>query len=414
MIVWILSDGEPLPTDVENERLRRMGMLSNVLNKKNCEVHWFSSAFHHYKKEHRVKQTTSIKVSDGYHIHLIKTKGYRKNISLDRIAHYKKLAKGFNKKKASLKKPDVILATMAPLEFSQAAINYGNKHNIPVIIDIRDLWPDIYEELFPSLIKPLIKPYILFSRSKLKKILVKSSSLIGVTNEFLQYGLEIAKIDKRSYDTVFHTAYKPRSSSLYVNEFNEIWNEYNINSNNFIITFIGNFGQQFELEPIINAANRLKDIPNIKFVLCGNGKYLNDVKEKTKDNPNVVITGWIDEKKISSLLSASSIGIAPYRNSANFTKNTPNKFGEYLSASIPVMISIPGIMENLVNEYNCGFYYKNTSSLVEKINLLYKKRNLLDTLSKNAFKLFNDKFNADIVYNEFANYVIEIANKSKD
>ena len=41
MKIWIVSDGEPLPTDSDNVRLRRMGNLTRILDQQGHKVVWF-------------------------------------------------------------------------------------------------------------------------------------------------------------------------------------------------------------------------------------------------------------------------------------------------------------------------------------------------------------------------------------
>ena len=56
MNIWIVSDGEPLPTDNDNVRLRRMGNLTRILDQQGHKVVWFSSNFDHYNKRFRSKK----------------------------------------------------------------------------------------------------------------------------------------------------------------------------------------------------------------------------------------------------------------------------------------------------------------------------------------------------------------------
>lgn len=415
MNIWIISDGEPLPTDEGPVRLRRMGMLSEILADKGCEVHWFSSTFHHYKKEQRSNKDIIINVKENLFIHLIKTNGYKKNISLERILHYKKMSQKFESMSLNLTKPDIILATMAPLELSESAVRYGEKNQIPTVVDIRDLWPEIYKEVLPKKYSFIMNPYIYYSKNKLKKTLKKSTSMIGVTEKFLDYGKEIIKENMigRKYDRVFHTAYKPKDIYAYKEKFKDNWSHFNLSPDDFIVTFIGNFGRQFDLEPLINVAKEMKCFSNIKFVFCGVGETLEFYKEDAKEYPNMVFPGWIDENMILSLMSVSKIGVAPYKNSKNFRDNTPNKFGEYLSASLPVMVSVEGVMQDLLDEYDCGYYYSSSEDLLFKINNLYNDSDKLQEMSSNASKLYNENFNANIVYNQFAEHLISLSNKKK-
>lgn len=410
MNIWIVSSGEPLPID-GNPRLRRMGMLSQILVQRGHEVHWFASTFHHYKKMNRFDNDKIIKTKDNLFMHLLYIKGYQKNVSLKRLKSQKEIANKFSIIAEDQKNsPDIILTTLAPLELSKAATEFGAKYSIPVVTDIRDLWPEIYKEVVPRWAKSIITPYIWYSNNKLKKILRKSTSVIGVTPNFLDYALKTANIQKREYDRVFYTSYKKRNLDRSNEEVENSWLKYNIKYDDFIVLFLGNFGKQFELTPVIEAASYNS---NIKFVLCGLGENLEDVKLKAKDKENIIFPGWIDENEINTILSIADIGVAPYRNSINFTGNTPNKFGEYLSASLPILVGIPGIMKDLLESFNCGYFYKDSKDLGEKINNLYNDRISLKNMSLNASKLYDQKFNAQIVYPKLADHIERIAKTNR-
>jgi len=293
---------------------------------------------------------------------------------------------------------------MAPLELSEAAVKFGNKHGIPVIVDIRDLWPEIYEEIVPKWGRILVKPYIRQSKRRLRDTLLNSTSLIVVTEKFLNYGQELIN-KKRENDKVFYTSYPPIVTENNAG-LNTEWLDPEIKKTDFIVTFMGNFGKQFILKPIIEVAEMLKEYNDIKFVLCGDGEKLTQIEKETCNLPNVLLPGWIGKLEINSLLSASSVGIAPYRTSINFTHNIPNKFGEYLSFSLPVLLGVKGNMAELVQEYHCGKLYTNAEELKQSILELYENKKIKLNMAQNAKRLYNEKFNSNIVYKGMDDFIV--------
>lgn len=51
MNIWLVTIGEPLPIDEGNYRLLRVGILANLLVKKNHNVIWWTSTFNHIEKK---------------------------------------------------------------------------------------------------------------------------------------------------------------------------------------------------------------------------------------------------------------------------------------------------------------------------------------------------------------------------
>lgn len=407
MNYWLVVLSEPLPIKGK-ARLRRVGILAEYLteNKANT-VHIFTNSFEHYTKEQLVDKDETIQVQDNYFIHVYYAKGYKKNVSLARIIHYKKVTKKIKKGLEVYTEPDVILVCNNPLEPVKISCDYGVKHNVPVIVDIRDLWPEIFVEAVPSKFKLLIKPYIKICERYTSKALQKAKALIGLSNEFLDYGLKLAKRDKNNHDQVIPIGYPNFNYNHDIDTFNLYWASYGLKPNDFIIAFTGNFGRQFEFNAIIEAANMLIYQEDIKFVLCGTGENLEKVKKVAPHN--IIFPGWIEKEAIISLLSFSSLGIAPYINSINYKTNTPNKFGEYLSASLPILVSIEGTMEKLLHEYECGCSYNDGTYLAMLILYYHRHKLILSLQKQNARKLYEASFNDELVNNYLSRTLNEVA-----
>lgn len=397
MIVWIVSVGEPLPVDGENVRLRRMGNLATFLSEK-CDVNveWFSVSFDHYKKVQRCMRDTSVAINPKFNVNMVYVNGYKRNVSLSRVIHHKNAGKKIYQNMKKFAKPDIIFASMEPLEVSEAAAKFSKENNIPYIVDVRDLWPEIYYDVIPKALHPILNIYVNSCAKSLNYTLGNSDSIIGLSNGFLEYGLKYAKRFRRESDAIYPIAYPNYDYSAYKDSFDGCWNKYQLDKTDFIVSFLGNFGDQFRFDEIITAANYFKDKhKDIKFVLCGNGKHEDMIRKAV--GKNVVIPGWIEKEQILSLMCYSKIGIAPYIDSMNYRLNTPNKFGEYLSAGIPIAVSVQGEMDRLLKQNNCGFSYQNAQDLMGIIERYYKDRKLQKEHSINARKLYEEMFNGDTI-----------------
>lgn len=412
MKIWIVSDGEPLPTDSSNVRLRRMGNLTKILDQQGHKVIWFSSNFDHYNKKFRSDNDKVENLYNRSKLLLLSTKGYKKNVSLARFLHFKMFGEKFRHYANTLEKPDLILCTMSPIEVAQKVKNYSLKNSVPFIIDIRDLWPEIYYEVTPELSHPLVKLLVNSSKRSLSEVLNNTTAITGVTKGFVNYGLKISGFPPRENDVHFHTAYPKFDLNDYKNRFKKFWGKYDVKDTDFIVTFVGNFGKQFDLETLEYAIDKIQN-NNIKFILCGTGEKFNYFVDKYKNNDNVVIPGWVGKDEIASLIASSNVGIAPYKDSKNFRLNAPNKFGEYLSASLPILVSVSGIMSELLSENECGYYYQNSAELVDLINKYYKSNYLQIKHAQNARKLFEKSFNAENIYKDFGEYLVNVAINSK-
>lgn len=144
MKIWILKPNEAKPIQGEKTRLGRMGLLAEELSTRGHDVVWYTSTFSHLKKKQIYKKDTTIEVKPNYILEFIKTTSYKKNISIRRIISYRYMAYQFRKKAKEAEKPDIIYVSFPTIELAREAILYGKKNQVPVVVDIRDLWPDIF------------------------------------------------------------------------------------------------------------------------------------------------------------------------------------------------------------------------------------------------------------------------------
>ena len=120
-----------------------------------------------------------------------------------------------------------------------------------------------------------------------------------------------------------------------------------------LATFAGTFGRTYDLRTVIEAAKilRANRSERVHFVLCGAGERDAEWRALAAGQ-DVTFTGWLPAAELAYLLSKSSIGLAAY--SANAPQGIPNKVIEYLSASLPVLCSLPGECRNLLSSARCG------------------------------------------------------------
>lgn len=412
MKIWIVSVGEPLPTDGANVRLRRMGNLAALIAEDaDNQVDWFSVSFDHYKKKQRVQKDTVIALKENYRMHLAYVNGYKRNVSVARIVHHalggKKI---FREMCRQTELPDVILASMEPLEMSSAAVRFGKKFDVPVIVDVRDLWPEIYYEVIPSQLHFLLNLYVGYCKGTLRKTMSRADSIVGLSPDFLNYGLKYAGRERTELDAVIPIAYPDYDYESYRGRY-DILERFGICKDDFLAVFFGNFGNQFDFEPIVEAAGLLKDHPHVKFVLCGTGIQMDDVKARCPDN--VIFTGWIEKEEIMTLSANGAVGIAPYIDSMNYRKNTPNKFGEYLCASLPPLVSVDGMMQQMLSEFECGTKYDNGQQLASIVLSYYENEEKLRTESARARDLYEKRFSGNVVNKEFEDQIEKLVRSGK-
>ena len=205
MRIWLVQRAESTPHDENGDRrLLRTGILADILQSQGHEVIWWTSAFDHVGKRKRFKCSKRVLVKENYYIHYIKCFGYKKNISISRFID--NLFVAFNFKKDLRKydlKPDIILTSIPSIELSKAAVKYANKFNIPIVLDIRDLWPDVFFEILPKSTQLLVKFLSIFMRNSLFYVTKNSTAISGITDSFVEWGIKHSGRNRKKKDIFF-------------------------------------------------------------------------------------------------------------------------------------------------------------------------------------------------------------------
>lgn len=415
MKVWLITVGEPIPMDQKNVRLLRTGIFAESLSKNKHDVIWWNSTFNHSKREQRFSANTDIQHRDNLQIKLLYGCGYKSSMSFRRIWDHILVAFQFYKLSKKMPKPDVILCSLPTLELSQAAVAYGKKNNVPVILDIRDLWPDLFLDYVPNKLKPILNLFLAPMWWQARYACSGATAITGCAPALVDWGVNLSGRKTSQYDKYFPFGYAAnKATEQQISIAYEKWERLGIkkSDDNFMVCFFGTLGSQFDIETIINAARALKSKNvSLTFVICGDGDELKRYRGLAADLDNVIFPGWIDSSDIWTLMQISDVGIAPYYNNAGFSGSIPNKPIEYLSAGLPVVSSLCGFFEEFLREQSCGVSYKvgDINSLVEALILLSRDKNTRDQMSKNALSVFREKFMAEKVYGDMTNYLEEVA-----
>jgi glycosyltransferase involved in cell wall biosynthesis len=414
MNVWLIQIGEPLPIDTNESRLLRTGLLAKRLLERNHNVLWWTSTFDHSRKKHRFEKDHTVNLSDHFSIKLLHSIAYSENISLRRIINHIWLARKFNKLLTFESKPDIIVCSFPTIELSFCAVNFARTQGIPIVIDVRDLWPDIFIDVLPDKMKWLGRICFRPFYNKTQKIFQECSTITAISEKYLDWGLSYARRIKNEPDSIYPLGYeKPCATEQQIDTARCHFNKLGIDPEKNICWFVGAFGKTYDLMTVIAAAKRLeKDgLNSVQFVLSGNGEnYLKSLKAASGLR-NVIFTGWIDTTQLVYLMSIVDIGLMAYADKA--PQGLPNKLFEYLSAGLPILSSLSedGETAQLLNKYKCGLTYKagNSDAFIKQLNVLLLDDRLRRTMGDNAIKLFEDQFAADAVYSRMAEYLEGIA-----
>lgn len=145
-----------------------------------------------------------------------------------RFFDHRIIAHKFKMLAPTLPRPDAIVTAMPAYDLAYQAVTYAKKHSIPVIVDIRVQWPDIFLDHVPGPANVLTRLLLSREFSMLKSLMRKADGLVSLTTPLLRWGLEYAEKCK-TWKTDYDKYYKqhriaPQISRLLTSlEAHDIW-----------------------------------------------------------------------------------------------------------------------------------------------------------------------------------------------
>ena len=416
MKIWLIQRSEITPIDKGNNRLLRTASIAENIINAGHEVIFWTSDFNHFDHDYRFKKSKLVKYKQNYQIQFLKSIGYTKNFSIRRYIDDMYVANSFTKLAFKKDLPDIILVSMPSIEITSSVIEYARRNKVPVYVEIRDLWPDIFLDVTPLPFKPFVFFLNFFFDYKLKKSLKNADGVIGITETYLNWALKKINRRKSQKDTVIQMGYKKNKSNDHLDaiQMKTIIKKFSFLSNfQLVTTVVGTLGKTNDLETILEAAKVL-NIKNMSIVLviAGKGESYCKLIKKYSYLENVYFVGWLNADEIKFLLSKSHLGYLPYINSKNYKFNIPNKPSEYLSEGLHLALSLKeGEMFNLIHKNKIGFSYRNDSQiLVNKLEEFYMNKSKFNEYKLKSLSVFNKYFDADKVYMKLTNFLIDQKN----
>ena len=303
-----------------------------------------------------------------------------------------------------LKKQDVLMVESPPLFLGITAYLLAKLKGAKLLFNVSDLWPESAEKL-----GIISNKFLLSMATKLEEFCYKKSSLISGQTQGIVNNISTRFPNKNVYwlkngvDINFYDVNKEIEKDAWKNE-------NNYSNEDFILFYGGIIGHAQGLEVILNAAKKLDEYKNIKFVLLGNGpekEKLIKLRDELKLT-NLRFFDAVPKSEMQRIIMSTNATIIPLKRLDLFKGAIPSKIFENLALKKPIILGVEGEAEELfIKQGKCGvsFIPEDSEDLAKQILKLYNDRNLVIELGENGLKYVSENFNRDKIAEEFYNQI---------
>lgn len=352
---------------------------------------------------------------DGISVHWYPNEYNNKMSFKHRIAAFLKFAQAATLKASSFKDADLIFASSTPLTIAIPAVIASKFLKIPLVFEVRDLWPEV-----PIAMGVLRKPYHIFLAKALEKWAYNNSQHIIALSPGMKEGISKVGINTDSISVIPNSA----DNSLFEVDESEYQNFLVQNEwlpKGKVLIYTGTFGLVNNIISTIDFAVELKRRgSDISIMLIGDGIQFDSVVEKARKekvlNETIYIINEVPKHEIPFYLKYAKIASSFAIDLPAIQANSANKFFDSLAASRPILINYGGWQKDIIEKNNCGVvaWRKSVSEVVDELENLLNDAEKYELACSNAKLLAVNEFSRDKLARKLESILLDhVVNKGR-
>lgn len=303
---------------------------------------------------------------------------------------------------------DIVFATSTPLTIAIPAIYSKRKHNIPMVFEVRDLWPEA-----PIAIGALKNPIFISAARYLEKKAYQHSTRIIALSPGMKQGIiergypadKIAVIPNAS-DIEFFSNREEQAAELRA--------KHSWLRDRPMVIYTGTLGRVNGVGYFVKLAVEAQRIdPEVRFVVIGDGIEANEIKNAASEagvlGSNFFMMPSMPKTEVANWLAAADISTSLVINIPELWKNSANKFFDSLAAGVPIAINYGGWQADVINESGAGLVLDplDISSSARALIKALRDEHWKKRASKAAKQLALDKFNREKLADQFEQVLLD-------
>jgi glycosyltransferase involved in cell wall biosynthesis len=174
----------------------------------------------------------------------------------------------------------------------------------------------------------------------------------------------------------------------------------------FNVLYGGNIGTAQGLGVVLDAAERLRDLPRVQFVIIGDGVERESLERQASDRHinNVRFLGSRPPSSMAGYYAEADVLLIHLKQSREYTITIPSKTYSYLAAGKPIIAAASGEVAALVTRIGTGVACtpENPDSLAGAVRILYDcSASQRDEMGKRGYESFHKSFSRQVLVGEY-------------
>lgn len=308
---------------------------------------------------------------------------------------------------------DVVFATSTPLTITLPAVYAKWRQRIPMVFEVRDLWPEL-----PIAMGVLKDPISRRVARLLERFAYRNSAHVVALSPGMKAGIVAAGYPEKKV-TVIPNASDVELLDVDPQRGETLRTEYEWLGNRKLVVYTGTLGPINGVSFLAEIAGEMWHLnPEVRFLVVGEGRDEKRVRERADHlgvlGKNFFMLPRIPKEDIPSVLSAADVCVSLFIDVKEMWANSANKFFDALAAGRPVAINYGGWQAELLLESGAGVVMEasDPSSAAMTLNDLLSDEERLAAASQRAGNLAKTRFDRAKLTLELERVLVEAASST--
>jgi glycosyltransferase involved in cell wall biosynthesis len=307
---------------------------------------------------------------------------------------------------------DVVVASSGPITVGLPGLVARYLRRIPLVFEVRDLWPEGAIQL-----GVLRNRFIIAAARLCERICYRAASRIVVLSDGMRRWIE----DTYGYD---HIEVIPNVSD------NQLFGATNGCGNGdarlqpwargkYLALYTGTMGLMDDCRQLLDMAEHLQKTHqhDIQLILIGDGKERPELEAdaKRRQLANIRFLGLLTKEEVAGWLRHATCSLLAFRSVPAMDTVSPNKMFDAFAAGVPVVQATQGWIKDLLVQQQCGLTVAagDAAGMATAVSTLARDCELHARLSGNARRVAREMFDCDLLASRMRNVITTAARKDR-
>ncbi|MDP2997941.1 MAG: glycosyltransferase family 4 protein [Bryobacterales bacterium] len=245
-------------------------------------------------------------------------------------------------------RPDVMHVIHPPITIGLPALVLSFLWRIPFTLEIQDMWPETLRATGMIRREAALRAVGAFAKLVYRRACAIRVISPGFRRNLIEKGVPASKVRVIS-NWVDADFYRPSQPDR------DLAQKLGLEGC-FTVMYAGTIGLAQGLDVVLDAAERLRDLPRMHFVLAGDGVEYERIRAEAESRnlANVRFLGRVPNESTPALYALADVLFLHLRNDPLFHITIPHKVFTYMASGKMVLAAMKGDVEELVRSSGCG------------------------------------------------------------